>query len=66
MAKDKEKDCPQMLIKMAKTKWQRQVAITFLELHVKLSKVEVEVKHLKWLVLGVFAAVFFNVVVNLI
>jgi len=62
---DKE-DCPQILIKMAHTKWQKQVAITFLELNKTITEVQNEVKHLKWLVLGVFGAIFFNIIIGML
>lgn len=61
-----EEDCPQVLIRMARTKWQKQVAIEFLNLNDKMNEVSNSVKHLKWLIYAMFTGVFINIIVGLI
>jgi len=48
------KDCPEELYKMAKTKWQKLVAVEFFHLYKQLEGMEKNMKWLKWLIVAVF------------
>lgn len=47
-------DCPADLIKMARTKWQKTVAIEFLHLYKETLEIKTNQKWLKWLIVSVF------------
>lgn len=57
----KEEDCPQQLIKLAKTEWEKAVVVEFVEIESKIkeefAKLKNEIKWCKYLILAVFAAI---------
>lgn len=48
MLKSKE-DCPQLLVKAAKTKWQKLVASEMVDISIRLTAMEKDMKWLKWM-----------------
>jgi len=63
-----EVDCPEDLVKMAETKWQRHVAVEFVimdrkinERDARFAKVEKDVHWIKWLAVSVFGVVVLGI-----
>jgi len=59
-------DCPETLVKMAKSKWQRQVAIEFVLQDKRLARQEQDIGTLKKITWGIFAAVSIAAVVQIL
>lgn len=49
-----EEDCPEILIKKARTKWQKLVAIEFVHQHNLLMKIKKDLEWQRWLITSVF------------
>jgi len=62
----KNGDCPETLVKMAKTPWQKQVAVEFVLLDKKLAEQEHDIGTLKKICWGIFMAVAIAAVVQVI
>jgi len=63
---EKNGDCPDALIKMATTKWQKQVAVEFVLMDKKLASQSQELSTLKKITWGIFAATAIAAVVQVI
>jgi hypothetical protein len=68
MGKDKEvyEDCPVEIYDLATTKWEKSVALGFLDIHKKLNDFSKDIEWLKYMIKGVFAVTVIAVVANLI
>jgi hypothetical protein len=69
MGKGKEEqydDCPMEIYELAKTSWQKAVALEFFDIHKKLSDFSKDIEWLKYMIKGVFAVTVIAVVANLI
>lgn len=61
MMEGSDNDCPEKLIKMAESSWQKQVAVEFVLVHKRINernerfaKIESNIKWCKWLIVSVF------------
>jgi len=54
-------DCPEVLIKMARTKWQKAVAIEFVRQAHEMEKVVNDQKWIKWMVMSIFGLAILGV-----
>jgi len=50
-------DCPDMIFRLAKTDFERAVAIEFFNVHKKLEDLKKDIKWLKWLIVSLFGAI---------
>jgi|YelNatPaOPRAMG01_1025707.scaffolds.fasta_scaffold373933_2 hypothetical protein len=65
-----ENDCPDDLVKLAKTPFEKAVTTEFLKLYQEVKQVEIEqevnFKWLKWLTCGIFSVVGFSLLFEVI
>jgi len=59
-------DCPVEIYDLATTKWEKSVALGFLDVHKKLSDLEKDIQWLQWMVKGIFTCTMIAVVADLI
>lgn len=63
---DKEEDCPQTIIKMAKSAWQKEVGLEFIKVYNELNELKNECKWMKYLIVSVLLAIAVNIVLAII
>lgn len=62
----KRKDCPETLVQLANTKFERSVVLEFLNMDKKVERLFNELKWLKWLTISVLTVILLNIVKGLI
>lgn len=62
----KRKDCPETLVQLANTKFERAVVVEFLSIESKIERAFNELKWLKWLTTTVLIVILLNIVRGLI
>jgi hypothetical protein len=65
MSKD-ERDCPEIIIKTAKTAWQKEVGIEFVKFYNRFEEMRNDIKWCKWTCVAVLATIAANIVMRLI
>jgi len=61
-----KKDCPNAIFKTARTNWQKEVALEFVDMSSKVSKINNDVKWLKYIIVTVLLGISLNIVINLL
>lgn len=59
-------DCPEEIFNLAKTKWQKAVAVEFFVQNKKIEKIKNDIKWLKWLISGLFSITVIAIVAEFI
>jgi len=60
------KDCPEAIFKTARTKWQKEVALGFVNISDKVNRINNDVKWLKYIIVTVLLGISLNIVINLL
>lgn len=63
--KEKDKrDCPEAIFRMAKSPWQKEVALEFVKIHDKIAELSNDLKWVKWLAVGVLMTIVVDIIVK--
>jgi DNA-binding HxlR family transcriptional regulator len=55
----KEEDCPVQVFQLAKTKWQKSVALEFHEVELALNELKSELRQIKWVIGSILIPIIF-------
>jgi len=70
MSKNEDEDCPEVVFKLAKSPWQKEVALEFVRIRKEMAEsfaeLRNEIKWCKYLCVGVIVTIAINIVTRLI